>query len=281
MAYIYTSRGYVEDDQPSVMIENRGLRYADGFFETIRIYDGKALFLEHHFSRILESIKAYKMVRSINFTLQRLEKEIVELCRKNEISGGGRVRITFTRIPGGHYLPDSNDFEYIMEAAPLDINRFQLNEEGISVDIYPEMKKDINPLSIFKNIDSTLYVMASIYAKENDLSDALIQNYKGGIIESSNSNLFLVSNGVLYTSTLDDGPVAGIMRMQVINMALEQNIKIYECTLNPQNLLAADELFLTNAVKGVQWVSSYRTKRYFNTMSQRLINTLNEVASSR
>jgi branched-chain amino acid aminotransferase len=68
------------------------------------------------------------------------------------------------------------------------------------------------------------------------------------------------------------------MRMNIINLALENKIKVYECTLNPHNLLAADEMFLTNAVRGIEWVVGYRTKRYFNDMSKRLVAVLNESA---
>jgi branched-chain amino acid aminotransferase len=68
--------------------------------------------------------------------------------------------------------------------------------------------------------------------------------------------------------------------MNIINLALENKIKVYECTLNPHNLLAADEMFLTNAVRGIEWVVGYRTKRYFNDMSKKLIGLLNESAKS-
>lgn len=278
MQYLFTRGEFFPADSPVIRINHRGLRYADGFFETIRVFNGKPLFLDHHFSRILEGLKAYKIERDVNFTLQKLEREIFELLQKNGIHEGGRIRITLSRDGEGFYLPTTNRLDYIIEARPLDNNRFALNEEGKVTELYPEMKKDINRLSMYKNLDSKLYVQASIYARENNLHDVLIQNYKGGIIESTTSNFFLVSNGVLYTPGLEDGPIAGIMRMQVINLALDHNIKIYECTLNPQNLLAADELFVTNAVQGVQWVGSYRTKRYYNEMAHRITGLLNDLA---
>lgn len=279
MLYVYTRGEFFPADAPVIHMGHRGFRFADGFFETIRIYNGKPLYLEHHFSRILDALKAYRIERELDFNLQRLEKEIIQLLRRNEVTEGGRVRITFSRRAGGFYLPDSNALEYIIEARPLDNNRFALNEEGRIIELYPDIKKDINRLSLYKNIDSNLYVLASLYAKENELHDVLIQNYRGGIIESTTSNLFLVSNGVLYTPGIEDGPIAGVMRMQVINLALEHKIKIYECTINPQNLLAADELFLTNSIQGIQWVGSYRTKRYFNDMAHRLTALLNEEAT--
>ena len=138
--------------------------------------------------------------------------------------------------------------------------------------------KDLNKLSQFKTLNSQLYVMAAIHAREKGWDDALIQNAKFSIIEACASNLFIVSNGVLYTPTLDDGPIAGTMRMNIINLAIDHKIKVYECTINPHNMLSADEVFLTNAVRGIEWVVGYRTKRYYNDMARKMTSLLNELA---
>lgn len=70
------------------------------------------------------------------------------------------------------------------------------------------------------------------------------------------------------------------MRAQVINLALANGIKVYECSLNPQNLLAADELFFTNAVRGINWVGGYRTKRYAHKLSGHLVELLVKATAS-
>ena len=119
-------------------------------------------------------------------------------------------------------------------------------------------------------------VLSKLKAKEKGVDDLLILNDKMGIIESTSSNLFIVSNGVLYTPGLDLGCLGGTMRMQVINLALKHNIKVYECNISPQNLLAADEMFLTNAITGIVWVKSYRTKEYECDISKKLVSFLNE-----
>jgi branched-chain amino acid aminotransferase len=150
-----------------------------------------------------------------------------------------------------------------------------LNENGLAVDVYPDMKKLNGPLANFKNTSALLYVQASLWAREKELDDALITNTSHSIIESTRSNLFLVSNRVLYTPGLESGPIGGVMRAAVINLALEEGFKVYECNISPGEMLRADELFLTNAVRGIQWVASYRTKRYFNTTSKSLIESLN------
>jgi branched-chain amino acid aminotransferase len=85
-----------------------------------------------------------------------------------------------------------------------------------------------------------------------------------------------VSNGVLYTPGLDEGCLAGTMRMQIINIALANGIKVYECAILPQNVLAADEILITNAIRGINWIGGYRTKRFHNNMARKLVVLLND-----
>jgi branched-chain amino acid aminotransferase len=244
----------------------------------MRIVNGKALYLESHYARIKATAAALKIHPTEDFSLDSLRSQIQELLQRNGITAGGRMRITFYRKSTGFYLPKQDEMTYFIEAEPLPDNEFVLNSTGRLVDIFMDFKKEVNKLSVFKTLNCQLYVQAAIHARDKGLDEALIQNNKLSIIESNSSNLFIVSNGVLYTPTLEDGPVAGTMRMNIINLALENKIKVYECTLNPHNLLAADEMFLTNAVRGIEWVVGYRTKRYFNDMSKRLVAVLNESA---
>ena len=164
----------------------------------------------------------------------------------------------------------------MIEVYPIESNSFELNSKGIELDIYLDHKKSRSKLSNYKTKNGLVYVMAAIAAKEKGLDDYLITNDVGGILEGTTSNLFVVSNGVLYTPGLEEGCMAGTMRMQIINLALKNGMKVYECNILPQNLLVADEIFLTNAVQGILWVSSYRTKRYFNNVSRKLTGILNE-----
>lgn len=280
MSYVFHKGEYVNEHQAFIAKDNRAFRLGDGFFESMRVIDGKVLFLENHFSRISDTIKAYKMVAAENFNLELLRNQIQGLLSRNNITKGGRIRITFYRKSTGYYLPHGDDVSYLIESEPLLENEFILNPIGKTVDIFTDFKKDVNKLSIFKSLNAQLYIMAALHSKEKNLDDALIQNNKFAIIESISSNIFIVSNGVLYTPSLTDGCIAGTMRMNIINIALDNKIKVYECTLNPQNLLAADEIFLTNAVKGIEWVVAYRTKRYYNDMSKKMIQLLNDAAKN-
>lgn len=278
MSATYLHNGTWKSESDGLDLRNRSFSFGDGFFESIRVMDGKPLFTAHHVSRALETSAALKMIAPEHFNVEWLNAQCVALAERNGIASGGRIRMTVGRTPGGFYLPESNQWDLVLSISPYPDNLFTLNAEGKDIDIYPEIKKAIHGLSIYKTLNCNVYIMAALHAQERGWDDALIQNYRSAIIESSSANLFLVSNGVLYTPGLEDGCLAGTMRMNVINLAIEHGIKVYECTLNPQNLLVADEIFLTNAIRGIQWVSSYRTKRYFSNTSKLLVDMLNAKA---
>ncbi|MBI3136829.1 MAG: aminotransferase class IV [Bacteroidetes bacterium] len=275
-AYVNNNGVMIPADSYSIRSGNRAYIYGDGLFESIRVVNGKPINLENHLKRLSEGMKMLRMTVPEKFSLQFFEEEIQALCQQNNIEKGGRIRLSIDRKQGGFYMPHNNEVEYFIEANSLPNNGFLLNEAGYKIDQFEDMKKQINKLSSFKTKNGLLYIMAKLRARETGLDDLLIQNDRMGIIEGGSANLFIVSNGVLYTPGLDSGCLGGTMRMQIINLALAHNIKVYECNISPQNLLVADEVFLTNAIEGIIWVGSYRTKHYINYLSSQLIDRLNE-----
>lgn len=275
MLYVNNNGEVIQNNGPVIRSGNRGYLYGDGLFETIRVVNGKPINLNNHVGRLLEGAKSLKMRTPSFYSAEFFEKLIIDLLERSDIKYGGKCRLSLDRIAGGTYTPESNEVEYFLEVYPLENNLFQLNPKGLEIDLFMDLRKPKNFLSGFKTKNGLIYVLASIAAKEKGVDEFLLHNENGGIIEATSSNIFVVSNGVLYTPGLEEGCLAGTMRMQVINLALENGIKVYECNLMPQNLLVADEIFLTNAVQGVKWVSGYRTKRYINTTAKQFIDLLN------
>lgn len=274
--FVNNNGSLVSTDGYAIEAGNRGHLYGDGLFESIRVINGDPINLDNHVNRLMEGMKVLKMVCPAEFSVAFFEREIHALLVKAEITGGAKVRLSVDRKAGGTYLPITNHVDYFIEVEQMRSNRFELNTEGISLDLFEDIKKQINYLSAFKTKNCLTYIMGKLKASEKGVDDLLIQNDKMGIIEGTSSNLFIVSNGVLYTPGLDSGCLGGTMRMQIINLAIKQNIKVYECNISPQNLLAADEVFLTNSIAGLIWVATYRTKTYTNSIAMKLINYLNE-----
>ena len=276
ISYVNNNGEVLSNESYVIRAGNRAHLYGDGIFESIRIINGKPINLANHINRMMEGAKKLKMRVPSYYDLVFWEDKINELIDKSGIFFGGKCRLSLDRAIGGTYLPESNEVEYFIEVQALDSYGFVLNKKGKEVDIFTEYKKQNDSLANYKTKNGLVYVLAAISAKEKGLDDYLITNTTNGIIEATSSNLFVVSNGVLYTPGLEEGCLAGTMRMQVINLALKSGIKVYECNILPQNLLVADEIFLTNAITGLTWVSGYRTKRYFNNVTRKLVDLLNE-----
>jgi len=257
---------------------NRAFRYGDGLFETIRLIEGKPVFLKNHIQRLVKGLWLFQINICDILINDKLKKTLIDLAQQNGIKKGGVARLTVFRESLGKYIPDSDNSSYLLEAEPYPENKFTINKTGLSIDIYQDIKKQINKLSKFKMLGSQLNVLAGIHARNNELDDCLLINEEGLIIESTNSNIFIVSNGTLYSPPLSDGCVGGTMRMNLINAALELNIGAYESSLNQQHLLMADEVLLTNAIRGIQWVNAFKHKRYFSDLSEKLIDKINEMA---
>lgn len=257
----------------ALRLDNRAFHYADGLFETMRVVQGKPCFLDAHWARLVEGLRVLRIERPKGLDENSLSTYIEKLVAECGLPNG-RARLTVYRDAPGYFRPRSHEGGFTLELDPVPSPNYILNHEGLTVDLYPEMRKAVNMLSVHKTLNCQIYVMASLWCIERGLDDCLLQNDRGNIIESSSGNIFIVSNGVLYTPSLSDGCIGGVMRMQIINLAIANGIKVYECSLNPQNLLAADELFFTNAARGPQWVSGYRTKRYTHRMALHLVDLL-------
>ena len=276
MWYVNNNGNVVSGAEPSIVSGSRAFLYGDGVFESVRIIHGKPINLNAHIQRLFKGAEMLKIRIPSYLTVDVFHEKIMELISRNTVKAGGKCRISIDRIAGGTYKPTSNEATYFIEVWPMDENDFLLNYKGIEVDVYKDIKIYPNFLSPYKTKNGLTKVLAAIAAEELGLGDFILQNDKGNLIESTSCNMFIVSNGVLYTPGLQEGCIAGTMRMQIINIALANGMKVYECNILPQNLLVADEIFLTNAIQGIQWVGGYRTKRYFNNVSKILVELLNK-----
>lgn len=275
--FILFNNQLISKETPLFTIGNRSFCYGDGFFESIRITGSEMPFIKNHFERIKETAAVLELNLPPEFTVESLVESVKLLSEKNEVGKEGRVRINFYRNEGGLYAPESNSCSIIVDVMPYQAGQgFELNNKGLKVDLYQKIKKPCNVLSSIKSCNSLLYVLAGKYKRDNDLEEAVILNDKHNVCEFTSSNLFIVINGVLYTPAIAEGCINGVMRKVIIDLAAKARIYVYETELKPNDLIRADEIFLTNAVQGIQWVGAYKSKRYFNKVSKTLIDALNE-----
>ena len=275
VTYLNFNGSIIPSDQLIFEANNRGFRYGDGLFESMRFLKGKLKFAEMHVDRIQKGMKLLKFDNCSTIDNWFIREKTEELIRRNKAGADSRIRLTVYRDSGGLYSPDSNKFAYLLELQKLDDSQYIINKKGLIIDVYDEVPKPVNILSNSKTCNAMIYVLAGIYKNQNALDEVLILNQHGFLCESISSNVFVVYDRKLYTPALNEGCIAGVMRQVVMRLAKENNIELVEAQINPDILNEADEVFLTNAVKGIQWVMGYNNKRYFNEVSRFLNEKLN------
>ena len=269
----------LSEQQAKLSVFNRGLAYGDALFETIKTLNGKILFWEDHYFRLMASMRILRMEIPMDFTPEFLESQILDLLtHQNSKSNSFRVKFTVFRNQGGFYTPHFNNVSYFITTESLDTDLYLLNPSDYRVELFKDFYVTPGLLSTLKTNNKVLNVLGSVYAKENQYDNCLLLNTNKNIVEALNGNLFLVKDNVIKTPPLDDGCLKGIMRKQVLEII--KKIPEFECveaSISPFELQKADELFVTNVVQGIQPISSFRKKTFTSNVSQSILAKLNMI----
>jgi branched-chain amino acid aminotransferase len=268
---------FLDKDESIVNSTNRSFQYGDGLFETIRLSNGKVMFLKDHFERLQRGTQYFKLQLPEYFSEDFLKQQILDTAESNDISLNGRIKLTIFRNGEGKYEPLTNEANWLITASPLYRPDYQWNEEGLHLGIFDKAKKPCDEISNYKTTSSLLYVLAAVYKKESGFDESIILNTKGNIADTIYANLFLIKNEKIYTPALSEAPVDGVMRKQVLQLAKKQGYKIYEEAITGNDLTNADEIFLTNAIKGILWVRQFENQPYDHEIAKQLLNNLNEL----
>lgn len=276
--FININGDYLLSENPSIYHNNRSFLYGDALFETMHANGAEVQFFKDHMARLKQGMEMLKMQIPSNIEHQTIEKEIEKLLRKNKHLKGARLRLTVFRNSGGRYTPETNHVSYLIESEKLDHYSYQLNKKGLLVDFYTELKKPINYLSGLKTTNAMIYILAGIHKKDNNLDECLLVNQKNEITEAISSNIFIVKEDIIKTPPLKSGCLNGIMRNKVLTLAIKNGFKVSaDKPVIPEDLLNADEIFLTNAIKGIQWVGGLQHKRFYKNTARQFITSLNEL----
>jgi branched-chain amino acid aminotransferase len=263
--FIYLNNELVPTTHPIFAATHRAWRYGDSLFESMRMVNGVLKFAELHVDRV----EGFTQVDAAF-----LQDKVQDLARRNKLGPNVRARLTAYRDGQGLYAPETNQMGWVLEVANSDKPNYELNAKGLLVEVFSEVTKPTGVLSAIKSGNALVYVLAGIYKSQHRLDEVFILNQAGFLCEANSSNVFVVYDKKIYTPSLQEGCIAGVMRQVVIGLAKKHGFELVEAQLNPAILAQADEVFLTNASKGIQWVLGYDNKRYFNNVSKFLSEEL-------
>lgn len=273
--YIVVDGTVVDAENYRITLQNRAFRFGDGLFETMRIANRKVLFIDDHLERLHKAMTLLRMAIPDKLLADTLSKQILMLCERYN-SSDLRLRCSVFRKDGGLYAPTNLDVSYILEVWPLHNPHYELDELECLV-LYSTHDKHADAFSWFKNMHTNLYALAGLYARDKNASDAVFLNQKKELCEATSSNIFIVRNNKLITPPLSSGCVAGIMRKQIITVASQIGFVVQEQSLTLEALHQANEVFLTNAIRGIRPVKNFETKHYKNNLAKELLVALNRL----
>jgi aminodeoxychorismate lyase len=254
-------------DKLFISPNNRSFRYGDGFFETMKMINGKIMLADYHFERLFSSLDLLQFEKPNYLTVDYLKKNIEELAKQNRHSKLARIRLMIYRGDGGLYDAENHFPNHLIQTWNLNEANNSLNENGLMIDIFKESKKVCDNYSHVKSNNYLPYVMAALWAKKNDLNDALLLNSYYHIAEATIANVFIVKDGSVKTPALTEGCVNGVMRRHLLTCMRKENISVEETKIEVEELLQASEIFLTNSIYGIRWVKSCGTSNYSNELS--------------
>lgn len=256
---------------------NRGLRYGDALFETMRALGGRLVFWEDHYLRLMSSMRLLRMEIPMEFSMEFLEDRIRETLEVNELSGTtARIRLTVYRKDGGFYLPATRDVSYIIEALPMDNPFYIITDDPYEIELYKDFYVNQDLLSTLKTSNRLVHITGSIYSDENGYNNCLLLNQQKMVAEALNGNLFVVTGKSIKTPPLSDGCLNGIIRKKIIEITGQLiDYQIEEASITPFELQKADELFITNSIIGIRPVTKYRKAEYRSVVARDLLGKLN------
>jgi branched-chain amino acid aminotransferase len=273
--------GNIVAEDSTTLTNNRAFLYGDAVFETVKIINSRVLFLEDHYFRLMASMRVLRMEIPMNFTMEHLEEQLLILVKQNNVANSSRARITVYRNDGGYYLPHSNEVSYLIHCITLDNKEYIFNEDLYEVDLFKDFYVTKQLLSSIKSTNRILNTTASIYAHENGLANCLLLNDSKNVVEAIQGNLFLVSGSKLITPPVSEGCLNGVMRKHILSLAKTiEGLEVSEELISPFDLQKADELFITNVIKGIQPITQYRKKKFEAKVARTLFEKLNDLLAA-
>lgn len=226
-----------------------GLLSGWGLFTTLRLYDGKPFAFERHWQRL--SRDAARIDLPFEFSAERVRAGLLELARANRVKEGA-ARLYFIYNKFGYWQGDESmpQVDLLMYTADLPRRegtaRLAVEEHG---------RYTAHPLTGTKVISWLQNVWALERAHRRGFDDALLLNERGEVAECTAANVFCVRGGLVETPPLSSGCLAGVSREVLLEIGPEAGLPIAERPLTLQELLSAEEIFITSTTREVQPVA--------------------------
>ncbi|MEO7273690.1 MAG: aminotransferase class IV [Vicinamibacterales bacterium] len=249
-AYVNGTIGPVET--AAIPVLDHGFMYGEGVYEVLRTYHGEPFLYDQHIARLRRSAAAIHL--DLSFDDLTLRSWIDRTAQAAALEGDTYIRILATRGIGeltyDVRATPAPSVVIVVKAQPAPDPR--LRNEGIAIALVPILRNhpgSVNPIIKSNNLLNNALAMQE--AHRRGAEEALMCNYRGELSECSQSNVFLIRNGVALTPRSKAGLLEGITRAFLFQVGQEVGVAVEEATLMPADLATADEMFITSTTREI------------------------------
>ncbi|RYY39220.1 MAG: hypothetical protein EOO08_11900 [Chitinophagaceae bacterium] len=252
---------------PVLAGDNPSFKWGEGLFETMRMAAGEIPLMHLHWARLQQGLTRLGMNDA---ALQRsvLENILRELALRNECAAAGRLRL--------HLYREGAGLGFVAEAAPLAAADHGWNERGWSIEVFADARIAPDAYSSLKRANYLPYLLAARRAADTGVDECFLLNAQGNVCDAARGNVFVVRGGIVQTPPLSEGAIDGVLRRHLMSLLAAAGRPVQELGLTMEDLLEAEELFITNAVKGIRWVARFRQRTYAHAVCKELYGLLGQ-----
>ncbi len=236
--------GYVSD---TITVNDRGLLYGDGVFETMLVVDGQVPFWSYHQRRLLHACDQLRIpfddIDTVYQQIQSLVSKTTQLIVKVIVTRGEAAR--------GYAIPKHSQATVIITTSPRSMPSADCWQQGVCVR-FCDTQLALQPqLAGLKHLNRLEQILARSEWDSSAFQEGLMCTAEGEIIEATMHNVFFIKHGKLITPSLSQAGVSGIMRQWIIDYAQQNQLDIEIGSVKREQVDSMDELFLCNSVNGI------------------------------
>jgi branched-chain amino acid aminotransferase len=242
---IFIDGKFYSERDAKISVFDHGFLYGDGVFEGIRAYNGRVFKLKEHIDRLFYSAKA--ILLEIPMSHEKISQAVIQACRVNKLRNG-YVRLVVTRGVGtlGLNPKSCKKPSIVIIAGKIQVYPSEVYARGIDIVTVPttrNLHSALNPA--IKSLNYLNNILARIEANNAGCENGLMLNAEGFVSECTVDNVFIIKNSDVFTPPLSAGALYGITRQTVMELAIQNGLRVTEPNLTRYDLYNADECFLT------------------------------------
>lgn len=247
--YILNGKVY-ENEENSISPMSQAMMFGYGLFETLKVFNGKILFLEEHLDRLVAGCKILKL--DLNKSKRLIEDDCYKLIDKENFKNGV-LKILYAK---------NNNEDYLLLTTRKNSYAEEDYNRGFKLTFSKYKRNAYSKLVYVKSNNYMENILEKEIASENGFDEVIFLNTDDFIAEGAVSNIFWIKDQVIHTPSIDCGLLAGIIRDKVILCGQELGLEVKIGKFTIEDLMESDEAFITNSVMDIMPVCKIENKSY-------------------